>query len=204
MIARLKGTVDALGDGWAIIDVHGVGYLVSASSRTLGRMVAGQAAALGVETMVREDAITLFGFADTTERDWFRLLMTVQGVGGKVALALLSALPADELARAIAAGDKTTLSRAQGVGAKLAARLATELKDKAGIVAPFATAGIAAVVGGGDDAATEAVSALMNLGYRQVEAAAAIARARTQLGEAAATAQLVRTGLRELGKERTS
>lgn len=205
MIARLKGTIEATGDGWAIVDVHGVGYLVACSSRTLSRLGApGEAAALWVDTLVREDAIQLFGFVDTAERDWFRLLLGVQGVGGKVALALLSALSTDDLARAIAGGDRAGLTRAQGVGAKLAARLVTELKDRAALIAPLAIAGgMAPALAAGDDGpAGEAVSALLNLGYRQAEAAAAVARARARLGVEAATAALVRAGLRDLGQER--
>ena len=131
MIARLKGTVEAVDDGSAVIDVNGVGYLVSASSRTLRDLVVGQTATVLVETIVREDAIALYGFLDTAERDWFRILTTVQGVGARVALSILSTLSPDEIARAIAAGDKASLSRPAGVGPKLAARLATELKDKA-------------------------------------------------------------------------
>ncbi len=134
MIAKLKGTVDSVDDGSAVIDVNGVGYLVSASSRTLRDLVVGGPVALLVETIVREDAIALYGFLETAERDWFRILTTVQGVGARVGLSILSTLSPDEIARAIAAGDKASLSRPAGVGPKLAARLATELKDKAGRV----------------------------------------------------------------------
>ena len=131
MIAKLKGTVDSIDEGSAVIDVNGVGYLVSASSRTLRDLEVGGPVTLLVETIVREDAIALYGFLETAERDWFRILTTVQGVGARVALSILSTLSPDEIARAIAAGDKASLSRPAGVGPKLAARLATELKDKA-------------------------------------------------------------------------
>ena len=202
MIARLKGLVDSVGSDWAVIDVNGVGYLIFGSSRTLARLGRpGEAAAVHIETHVREDHIHLYGFVEAAERDWFRLLLTVQGVGGKVALAVLSALSPDELARAIAAGDKTTLSRPQGVGPKLAARLATELKDKVGgmaipsdSVAPIAPAG----------APHEAVSALVNLGYRRFEAEDAIRQAVSEAGEDAPTGVLVRAGLKHLGRERAS
>ena len=202
MIARLKGIVDGVGSDWAVIDVGGVGYLVFCSSRTLGRLPrAGEAVALHVETHVREDHIHLYGFLEAAERDWFRLLLTVQGVGGKVALNLLSALSPDEIASAIAAGDRTALSRAQGVGAKLAARLASELKDKAVSfqTVPLGPVGQAALSGG---AAGAAISALVNLGYRRLEAEDAIRQALAEAGEGTSTASLVRAGLRSLGRER--
>jgi Holliday junction DNA helicase RuvA len=203
MIARLKGLVDQVGEDWAVIDVGGVGYLVFCSSRTLSRLPRiGEAAALFVETHVREDHIHLFGFFDEEERAWFRLLQTVQGVGSKVALAILSTLSGTDLANAIASGDKAMLSRPSGVGPKLAVRLATELKDKvAGIAIPgsFAPAMAAAVGGGLEDA----VSALVNLGYRRAEAQGAVLKASAALGEGAATAALIRVGLQELGKELT-
>ncbi|HEY1720705.1 MAG TPA: Holliday junction branch migration protein RuvA [Magnetospirillaceae bacterium] len=199
MIARLKGLVDSAGADSAVIDVGGVGYLIFGSSRTLGHLAVGQAIALFVETHVREDHIHLYGFIDAAERDWFRLLLTVQGVGGKVALAILSALSTDELARAIAAGDKTALSRANGVGAKLAARLAIELKDKAvGIAIGPATTSAAPV--GVVGSAGEAVSALVNLGYRRAEAEDAILKAVANAGEGADAKALVRYGLRQLGR----
>jgi len=200
MIARLKGLVDQIGEDWAVIDVGGVGYLVFCSSRTLSRLPRiGEAAALFVETHVREDHIHLFGFFEETERAWFRLLQTVQGVGSKVALAILSTLTANDLANAIAGGDKAMLSRPSGVGPKLAARLATELKDKvAGIAAPGSFAPALATAG-----LEDAVSALVNLGYRRLEAQAAVVRASATLGEGAQTAALIRVGLQELGKELT-
>ncbi|HLG49442.1 MAG TPA: Holliday junction branch migration protein RuvA [Reyranella sp.] len=203
MIARLRGTVEAVDEGSAVIDVNGVGYLVSASARTLRDLVVGQTAALLVETIVREDAIALYGFLDTGERDWFRILTTVQGVGARVALSILSTLSPDEIARAIAAGDKASLSRPAGVGPKLAARLATELKDKAaafGVApAPTRAAAAAAPVPGGS-VNEDAVSALVNLGYRRVEAFGAIARVTQRLGEGAQLDAVIRAGLQELAR----
>jgi len=201
MIARLKGLVDQIGEDWAVIDVGGVGYLVYSSSRTLSRLPrVGEAVALFIETHVREDHINLFGFFEEEERAWFRLLQTVQGVGSKVALAILSTLTANDLANAIASGDKAMLSRPSGVGPKLAVRLATELKDKvAGIAAPgsFAPAMAAASGSGLEDA----ISALVNLGYRRAEAQMAVLKASATLGEGAAVPVLIRVGLQELGKE---
>ena len=134
MIARLKGIIEDLGDDWAVIDVGGVGYLVFASGRTLGRLAVGEAAVLFIETHVREDHIHLYGFADTLDRDWFKLLTTVQGVGAKVGLAIQSVLSGDEVSRAILSGDKTAITRAPGVGPKLAQRIISELKDKVGSI----------------------------------------------------------------------
>lgn len=202
MIAKLKGLLDSQGEGWAVIDVGGVGYLLFASSRTLGRLPRpGEAVSLLVETHVREDHIHLYGFADAAERDWFRLLLTVQGIGSKVALALLSAFSPDDLARAIAAGDKTMLARAQGVGARLAGRLAQELKDKAAALSfPTAAQG-GAVLAAAAGPLHDALSALINLGYRRVEAHAALLAAQAELGEDTATPALLRAALKELGKE---
>jgi Holliday junction DNA helicase RuvA len=200
MIARLKGLVDQIGEDWAVIDVGGVGYLVYCSSRTLSRLPrVGEAVALYIETHVREDHIHLYGFFEEAERAWFRLLQTVQGVGSKVALAILSTLTATDLANAISSGDKAMLSRPSGVGPKLAVRLATELKDKVGTIAPagsFTPALVTATVG-----LEDAVSALVNLGYRRPEAQTAVVKASAILGEGAATAALIRVGLQELGKE---
>jgi Holliday junction DNA helicase RuvA len=199
MIAKLKGLVDSVGDDWAVIDVGGVGYLVFGSSRTLGRLPrAGEAAQLFIETHVREDHIHLYGFADEEERAWFRLLQTVQGVGSKVALAILSALSGTELSQAIASGDKAMLSRPSGVGPKLAARLATELKDK--VIALSPQSAVAAMVPAGGTL-EDAISALVNLGYRRNEAHMAVVKASMQLGENAAVPALIRAGLQELGKE---
>jgi Holliday junction DNA helicase RuvA len=185
-----------------VIDVGGVGYLVSASARTLRELVAGSPAVLLVETIVREDAIALYGFIATAERDWFRILTTVQGVGAKVALSILSTLAPDEIARAIAAQDRATLSRPPGVGPKLAARLATELKDKAaafgmGPVAKVEQAPAAAAAGSVNE---DAVSALVNLGYRRVEAFGAVARVTQRLGTDARLDAVIRAGLQELSR----
>ncbi len=203
MIAKLKGTVDAIDGDSAVIDVNGVGYLVSASARTLRDLVVGGPATLLVETIVREDAIALYGFLETAERDWFRILTTVQGVGARVALSILSTLAPDEIARAIAAQDRASLSRAAGVGPKLAARLATELKDKAAAfgVAPSPSRATDAVAAGPDGSVNEdAVSALVNLGYRRVEAFGAVARVTQRLGANAQLDAVIRAGLQELAR----
>lgn len=202
MIARLKGTVDAIDGDSAVIDVNGVGYLVSASARTLRDLVVGGPATMLIETIVREDAIALYGFLGTAERDWFRILTTVQGVGARVALSILSTLAPDEIARAIAAQDRATLSRPAGVGPKLAARLATELKDKAAAfgIAPAAKATDGAVVAPTGSVNEDAVSALVNLGYRRVEAFGAVARVTQRLGEGAALDAVIRAALQELAR----
>jgi Holliday junction DNA helicase RuvA len=201
VIAKLSGIVDSAGSDSAIIDVGGVGYLVFCSSRTLGKLPAkGQPVSLLIETHVREDHIHLYGFADTAEREWFRLLTTVQGVGAKLGLAILSALAPDDLARAIASADKASLSRPSGVGPKLAARIAAELKDKVKNMALGpATAGLPEEQGP-SGAAADAVSALVNLGYRRTEAVDAVAAVARRLGEAAAVGALIRAGLQELSK----
>jgi Holliday junction DNA helicase RuvA len=203
LIAKLKGSVESVDEGSAVIDVNGVGYLVSASSRTLRDLVAGQPATVLVETIVREDAIALYGFLETGERDWFRILTTVQGVGARVALSILSTLSPDEIARAIAAGDKASLSRPAGVGPKLAARLATELKDKAaafGVAPAPARASAAAAPAAAGSVNEDAVSALVNLGYRRVEAFGAVARVTQRLGEGAPLDQVIRAALQELAR----
>ncbi|WP_428658691.1 Holliday junction branch migration protein RuvA [Reyranella sp.] len=203
MIARLKGVVESIDEGGAVIDVNGVGYLVSASSRTLRDLAVGGAATLLVETIVREDAIALFGFLATAERDWFRILTTVQGVGARVALSILSTLSPDEIARAIAAGDRASLSRPAGVGPKLAARLATELKDKAaafGVVPASARTTDTAAPVVGASVNEDAVSALVNLGYRRVEAFGAVARVTQRLGPDAPLDAVIRGGLQELAR----
>ncbi len=202
MIAKLKGVVDSVDTDSAIVDVGGVGYLVSASARTLRDLVVGTQATVLVETIVREDAIALYGFLETAERDWFRILTTVQGVGARVALSILSTLSPDEIARAIAAQDRATLSRPAGVGPKLAARLATELKDKAaafGIATPASKTpdAVGAPVGSLNE---DAVSALVNLGYRRVEAFGAVARASQRLGAEAKLDAVIRAGLQELAR----
>jgi len=179
MIAKLRGLVDSQGDDSVVIDVGGVGYLVFCSGKTLSKLPgAGEATVLFIETHVREDHIHLYGFGDTVEREWFRLLLTVQGVGSKVALAILSVLSPEELSRAIAAADKAMVSRANGVGPKLAVRLLTELKDKAAgisLSSAFPAVGVSAGAAPLESGALEdAISALVNLGYRRIDAHAAV------------------------------
>ena len=201
MIAKLKGVVDSVDADSAIVDVGGVGYLVSASARTLRELAAGDEVTVLVETIVREDAIALYGFLETAERNWFRILTTVQGVGARVALSILSTLSPDEIARAIAAQDRATLSRPAGVGPKLAARLATELKDKAAAfgVAPLGK-GVEAPVMPAGSINEDAVSALVNLGYKRVEAFGAVARVTQRLGADARLDAVIRAGLQELAR----
>lgn len=205
MIAKLKGLIDSLGDDWAVIDVSGVGYLVFCSGRTLGKLVRGEAVELHIETHVREDHIHLYGFADTGERDWFKLLTTVQGVGAKVGLAILSVLGPEELTQAVAAQDKTVVTRAQGVGPKLAGRIVSELKDKVGGIALGVAAVGAAESGGAAGAGAiggntaDAVSALVNLGYGRSEALAGVAHATERFGAGATVQELIRGGLAHLG-----
>lgn len=201
MIAQLTGRIEALADGTCIVDVNGVGYLVHASSRTLAALPQPPAPAkVLVETHVREDAILLYGFADSAERDWFRLLTTVQGVGGKVALSLLSALSPRDLVGAIAAGDKTSLTRAAGVGARLAVRLVTELRDKVGAMPSSGGIGMPVTAAPMGSVQDDAVSALVNLGYRRPEAQAATARAADRLGEGVTLDALIREALREIAQ----
>ncbi|MGH6961515.1 MAG: Holliday junction branch migration protein RuvA [Dongiaceae bacterium] len=198
MIAKLTGLVDTKTADAAVIDVNGVGYLVFGSARTLDRLPpAGGAVSLFVETHVREDHIHLYGFLDTAEREWFRLLTTVQGVGAKVALAILGVLSPAELTQAIAAQDRTSLTRAPGVGPKLASRVAAELKDKVGGIALGPIAAVAGKIEASGPVA-DAVSALVNLGYRRVEAFGAVAGATKRLGPEAALDALIRAGLKEL------
>ncbi|MBT6117281.1 MAG: Holliday junction branch migration protein RuvA [Rhodospirillaceae bacterium] len=206
MIAKLTGVLDSIGQDWAVIDVGGVGYLVYCSGRTLSRLPqAGEPATLHVETHVREDHIHLYGFADEDERAWYRLLTTVQGVGARVGLAILSVLAPDQLAQAIAAQDRTALTRADGVGPKVAARILNELKDKAGGIALGAAARTGAKAGDGppspsDGVPADAVSALVNLGYSRSESFGAVAHAVQRLGGEATLEALVREGLVELGR----
>ncbi len=203
MIGKLSGTVDEIAADYAIVDVHGVGYVAYCSARTLERLAPREAAVLFIETVVREDMIRLYGFASAVERDWFRVLQTVQGVGAKVALAILSTLPPDALAQSVTVQDKAAVARAPGVGPKLAQRIVQELKDKApvaGIFQGVPAAAVAAVVRAPQGAPAEAVSALVNLGYAQTEAASAIAAAATELGEAATLDQLIRDGLKRLAR----
>jgi len=200
VIAKLTGIVDSTGDGWVVLDVGGVGYLVFCSGRTLSRLTAGQAASLRVETAVRDDAINLYGFVDTAERQWFRMLTTVQGVGAKAALAILTALAADELVQAVAAGDRGAITRAAGVGPKLASRIIGELREKVEVAALGTAAAVTSGAGnwglGGD--VGDAVSALVNLGFRPAEALGAVSHAAARLGTGAAVEELIRGGLAEL------
>lgn len=203
MIGKLKGIIDSYGEDYVILDVNGVGYQVHCAARTLTALPApGEAATLAIETYVREDQIKLFGFTTDAEREWFRLLQTVQGVGAKVALSVLSTLKVNELANAIAMRDKASVARTPGVGNKVAERIVSELKDK---VPAFADVdfGAAQVAGAVDERRApklDAVSALVNLGYGQPQAATAIAAASRALGEGAETAALIRQGLKELAK----
>jgi len=205
MIGKLRGTVDEIGEDHCIIDVHGVGYVAFCSARTLaGLSGTGEAAVLHIETYVREDMIRLYGFATALEREWFRLLQNVQGVGAKVALAVLSTLSPAELANAIALRDIAMVSRAPGVGRKVAERIVTELKGKAPALAgeAAATIGFAQELGEGaaPAPAADAVSALVNLGYSRDIAAGAVAAAMKAAGEGADSAKLIRLGLKELAR----
>jgi holliday junction DNA helicase RuvA len=199
MIAQLTGRIDQLAEGSCIVDVNGVGYLVHASTRTLAALPPPPTPArLLIETHVREDAILLYGFAEAAERDWFRLLTTVQGVGAKVALSVLSSLSPRDLVSVIAAGDRASLTRAPGVGAKLAVRLLTELRDKAGMMPT--SPGFAASPLRQPGVAEDALSALVNLGYRRPEAQPAVARVIDRLGDGAPLDAVIRDALRELAQ----
>jgi holliday junction DNA helicase RuvA len=203
MIGKLKGIVDSQGDDFVILDVQGVGYIVHCSGRTLQKLPRpGEASTLAIETQMREDSIKLFGFISETERDWFRLLQSVQGVGAKVALAIQTVLDVAELASAIACQDKAALARAPGVGSKLAARIASELKDKAAAsgMAGATAARLAELDGGKSAAAQDALSALVNLGYGRPQAAAAVAASVVALGEGAPASELILRGLKELAR----
>jgi len=204
MIGKLTGRLDTPFDGGCIFDVNGVGYLVACSARTLSALPQPPATgSLLVETVVREDAIILYGFADAAERDWFRMLTAIQGVGPKVALALLSTLAPADLARALMAGDKGALSRAPGVGAKLAIRLVSELRERVGNMPTGpgfspGTVTLAASLPPAEKAVAEAVSALTNLGWKRPEALAAVNRVAERLGEGAGLEPLIRESLKEL------
>lgn len=199
MIALLTGRVDGIEADRCVIDVNGVGYLVQASTRTLAALPQPPAMArVLVETQVREDAILLYGFADSAERDWFRLLLTVQGVGARVALNILSALSPIDLIGAIAAGDKASLTRAPGVGAKLAIRLLSELRDKAGAMPTGAGVPIALPPRGPE---ADALSALANLGYRRAEAQPVVAAVMAAAGDGAGLDVIIRESLRELAQK---
>ena len=200
MIGKLTGLLDSTGEGWAMLDVGGVGYVVFCSARTLSQLPGrGGTVSLLIETHVREDHIHLYGFAGQDERDWFRLLSTVQGVGARMALSILSVLPPQELTMALASQDKTLLTRANGVGPKLAQRILTELKDKAGgmSLGPAAANGEAAGAAAGGPA-DDAVSALVSLGYRRSEAFGAVSQALRNLGTDAPLDALIKEGLKEL------
>jgi Holliday junction DNA helicase RuvA len=205
MIGKLRGKVDAIGEAHAIIDVNGVGYEVQLSARTLRNLKPGEEVSLTIDTHVREDAIRLFGFASEVERSWFRTLQTIQGVGSKVALAVLGTLSPQDLASAIALGNWAAVEQTQGVGKKLAQRIVAELKDKApalsvaGLNVPAAVNGKMAAPAEAN-ATAEAISALINLGYNPAQANAAVATALNELGEKAETAGLIRRGLRELAR----
>ena len=222
MIAKLKGLVDSIGEDCLILDVNGVGYLVFASAKTLGRLEIGQAVALLIETVVREDSITLFGFAEAIEKEWFNTLTKVQGVGAKVGLSILSALSINQLRQAVAAQDKNMFSMANGVGPKLAARIVTELKDKI-VTVPTALVAkdINEAVGGGtvkdDEVKTfednlvardndpskleDAISALVNLGYQRIDAYRAVNQAAIKLPDAD-MGELIKAALKEFVKDK--
>ena len=205
MIGKLKGLVDSFGDDWVLIDCGGVCYEVHCSTRTLQSLPrVGEAAVVFIETILREDLIRLFGFASEAEKSWFLLLTTVQGVGARVALAILSVLSPSELSSAIALQDKAMIGRANGVGPKLAVRLVTELKGKVPAMGGIdaGTLGLQSALGEGvaRSNVTDAVSALTNLGYSSAQASAALARVVAKEGEEAATEKLIRLGLRELSQ----
>jgi len=201
MIAKLTGILDSIGDDWAVIDVSGVGYLVFCSARTLAQLPGtGEAVSFVIETHIREDHIHLYGFLDQAEREWFKLLTTVQGVGAKVGLGIQSVLGPKELTDAILAQDKGMITRAPGVGPKLATRLLTELKDKVGGMASIAPAMAGAAAANDTDRAAmeDAVSALVNLGYRRGDAFGAVTGAMRSIGDDAGVEDLIRAGLKEL------
>jgi Holliday junction DNA helicase RuvA len=204
MIGKLKGIVDSLGEDFVILDVQGVGYVVYCSPRTLQQLPSGgEPAVLAIETQLREDSLRLYGFASEVERDWFRLLQSVQGVGARLALAIEGVLGASELAAAVAAQDKVALTRAPGVGPKLAARLVAELKDKA---LPAAVAGRVPPAREGPShapaaaAVEDAITVLVDLGYGRTQATAAVAASAAALGAGAGPAELIRRGLKELAR----
>lgn len=197
MIAKLSGRLDETGDDWAIVDVQGVGYLVHCSTKTLMALgEVGESCTVHTDLQVSENDMRLLGFAESAERDWFRLLTQVQGVGSKVALAILSALSTGELRDACAGGDAAMVARAQGVGPKLAGRIVNELKDKAGALPGAGIAGVAGFSVPKGGASMDAVSALENLGFKPAIAAQAVARAQAELGEDAAESELIRVALK--------
>jgi Holliday junction DNA helicase RuvA len=204
MIGKLRGKIDAIGESHAIIDVNGVGYEVQLSARTLRNLKPGEEVSLTIDTHVREDAIRLFGFASEVERSWFRTLQTIQGVGAKVALAVLGTLSPQDLANAIALQNWAAVEQSPGVGKKLAQRIVAELKDKApalsvaGLNVP--ASGRKGQAAAEDSAAAEAISALTNLGYQPAQASQAVAAAIAELGQEADTPKLIRRGLKELAR----
>jgi holliday junction DNA helicase RuvA len=207
MIGRLRGKVEAQGEDWVILDVGGVGYEIFCSSRVLAWAAAQEGEVIfAIETHVREDQIRLFGFQSETERQWFRLLQSVQGVGARVALSILGTLTLQDIANAIALGDKAAVSRAPHVGPKLAVRIVTELKDKAPVLSLASISASPATTGKGKGGAAassanaEAISALVNLGYQQIQASVAVAAASRELGDGASTEALIRRGLKELAR----
>ncbi len=205
MIGKLRGIVDSYGEDWVILDVGGVGYQVHCSARTLqGMAPVGEAATLSIETYIREDTLRLYGFANDLEREWFRLLQTVQGVGARVAMAVLGTLKPGDLATAIALQDKSALQRSPGVGKKVAERIVAELRDKAPAYSS-ADPMVVRLQQELDDRraprpVSDAVSALVNLGYAQVQASSAIAAATRSAGDAADAETLIRLGLKELAR----
>jgi len=211
MIAKLRGIIDSIYEDSTIVDVNGVGYLVSASSRTLSKLMRGAEATLLIETVVREDSISLYGFYDAWEKEWFNTLTKVQGVGAKVCLSILSALTPSQLAQAVAAQDKASFSRASGVGPKLAARLVTELKDKV-VTVPMGDVKIEDLGGDGvplqitpqkdvqDSVLEDVISALVNLGYQRLEAFKAASKVYAS-NEEKSISELIRLSLREFAKK---
>lgn len=221
MIAKLRGMVDTIGEDYFIIDVNGVGYLVYASAKTLARLHVGEGASVLTETVVREDSITLFGFASALEKEWFITLTKVQGVGAKVCLSILSALTPLQLAQAISAQDKASFTRANGVGPKLAARIVTELKDKIVTIPVAATSTTAEMerelnmdadqeVNAYEDSlvamesnsanSEDAISALVNLGYQRMEAYRAVNKVQGE-NPNADVSELIRLSLKEFAKK---
>ncbi len=212
MIAKLRGIIDTIGNDYCIIDVNGVGYLVSASAKTLGKLTQGQEASLLTEMLLREDSLSLFGFADAWEKEWFLTLTKVQGVGAKVCLSILSILSPSQLSQAVSAQDKTSFCRASGVGPKLAARIVTELKDKI-VTIPVGASGSADEVAEGVPVAQVAlpkdadysksedvISALVNLGYQRLEAYRAVSKVVAENPEAAVPT-LIRLALKEFAQK---
>ncbi|MBW8639096.1 Holliday junction branch migration protein RuvA [Hoeflea sp. WL0058] len=205
MIGKLKGTIEEIGEDHVLVDVHGVCYVVFCSAQTLaGLGSVGEAVTLQIETFVREDQLKLYGFVSATEREWFRLLQSVQGVGAKVALAVLSTLSAPDLANAVALQDKAMVARAPGIGPKVAQRIVSELKNKAPAFTGDAgvAMGLKQQIGDGvaSGPVSDAVSALANLGYSRDQAASAVAAALKNAGDNADSAALIRLGLRELAQ----